>query len=285
MLDFAKSIKVGNSKKEDIIKEKKSKGVYLKVDNGQKLEFSDGTTYAKSTGSDDYREIHNYVGNAYTRGQALGGNWFINEAKADGSILVSHHPDGRTLEFSSEYELKDWMRNSHIGNESIESQEDKKFEKLGKDAEKEVGNSKYTDKKDHLKEYVLDESTGTLTVYYDGKKVDEMKNAQGWKQKLESIATKTGNTDTQEGNGLDRAFKAMNKKCGNGIEETVKQAMSKIKKFGVGTRVIAEGEPGKVIKEEVQVGPNGIPFGWVTVKFDDGSTMSYEDWDKDLKKA
>lgn len=56
--------KIGNSNKAEIIEKKKKEGATLKVDNGQKLEFSDGSTYVKTTGSDDYREAHNYVGNS-----------------------------------------------------------------------------------------------------------------------------------------------------------------------------------------------------------------------------
>lgn len=63
MKDFAKSIRTMNSNKEEIIKKKKEAGATLKVDNGQKLEFSDGTTYVKTSFSDDYREAHNYTGN------------------------------------------------------------------------------------------------------------------------------------------------------------------------------------------------------------------------------
>jgi len=64
MKDFAKSIRVGNANKDEIIKKKKEEGAILKVDNGQKLEFSDGTTYVKTSFSDDYREAKNYTGNA-----------------------------------------------------------------------------------------------------------------------------------------------------------------------------------------------------------------------------
>lgn len=67
MKDFAKSIvcntKTGNSNKAEIIEKKKKEGATLKVDNGQKLEFSDGSTYVKTSFSDDYREAHNYTGN------------------------------------------------------------------------------------------------------------------------------------------------------------------------------------------------------------------------------
>ena len=63
MKDFAKSIRTMNSNKEEIIKKKKEEGATLKVDNGQKLEFSDGTTYVKTSFSNEYREAHNHVGN------------------------------------------------------------------------------------------------------------------------------------------------------------------------------------------------------------------------------
>ena len=63
MKDFAKSIRTMNSNKEEIIKKKKQEGAYLKVDNGQKLEFSDGTTFVKSSFSEDYRPVKSYVGN------------------------------------------------------------------------------------------------------------------------------------------------------------------------------------------------------------------------------
>lgn len=70
--------------------------------------------------------------------------------------------------------------------------------------------------------------------------------------------------------------KAGNKKVGNGIT-----------KFGVGTKVIAEGHKAQVTYESVERGPNGIPFGWVRVVFIEGpwkgNVMEYYDYD--LKKA
>ena len=72
MKDFAKSIYVGNSNKAEIIEKKKKEGATLKVDNGQKLEFSDGSTYVKTSFSDDYREAHNHVGNNIPNAQING---------------------------------------------------------------------------------------------------------------------------------------------------------------------------------------------------------------------
>lgn len=67
-----------------------------------------------------------------------------------------------------------------------------------------------------------------------------------------------------------------NKKVGNGIT-----------KFGVGTKVIAEGHKAQVTYESVERGPNGIPFGWVRVVFIEGpwKGQTGEYYDYDLKRA
>lgn len=67
-----------------------------------------------------------------------------------------------------------------------------------------------------------------------------------------------------------------NSKVGNGIT-----------KFGVGTKVIAEGHKALVTYESVERGPNGIPFGWVRVVFIEGPWKGsvHEYYDYDLKKA
>lgn len=73
MKDFAKSIRTMNSNKEEIIKKKKQEGATLKVDNGQKLEFSDGSTFVKTSFSEDYREAKNYTGNKKVKNGS--GHW------------------------------------------------------------------------------------------------------------------------------------------------------------------------------------------------------------------
>lgn len=58
-----------------------------------------------------------------------------------------------------------------------------------------TGNAKikYTDKRDSKKEYLIDEVSGDLEVWVDGRKVDSLKNAgEGWKKYVETHATKTG---------------------------------------------------------------------------------------------
>ena len=149
MKDFVKSIRTMNSNKEEIIKKKKEKGATLKVDNGQKLEFSDGTTYVKTSFSEDYREAKNYTGNSKV-GNA---KWSILE------VYSPHMPDdGRyvgSVEASTETEAKQKFVQEKpeyngktliavkVMNESIEKQEWSMFKGLAKDAEKEVGNKKY----------------------------------------------------------------------------------------------------------------------------------------------
>ena len=57
--------------------------------------------------------------------------------------------------------------------------------------------AKYTSKADSKKEFLYDEETGDLEVWYDGKKVDSLKKAgEGWKKYIETHATKTGNAES-----------------------------------------------------------------------------------------
>lgn len=67
-----------------------------------------------------------------------------------------------------------------------------------------------------------------------------------------------------------------NSKVGNGIT-----------KFGLGTYVIADGHKAIVLGETVERGPNGIPFGWVTIRWVEGPWKGQSDqqYDYDLKKA
>ena len=60
-----------------------------------------------------------------------------------------------------------------------------------------------------------------------------------------------------------------------------------ITKFGLGTYVIADGHKAIVLRETVEQGPNGIPFGWVTIRWVEGPWKGQSDqqYDYDLKKA
>lgn len=62
------------------------------------------------------------VGNAYTKGQVLGeeeGKKYVFGGEINGTYIVHRQPDGKTFSFSSEQEIKDWMRNSKIGNKKV----------------------------------------------------------------------------------------------------------------------------------------------------------------------
>jgi len=115
MKDFAKSIRTMNSNKEEIIKNKKEQGATLKVDNGQKLEFSDGTTYVKTSFSDDYREAKNYTGNAKVCNEAI--------VLKDGDVwVVLYANETKSKEFDTEAEARKFAKkvgNSKVGNREI----------------------------------------------------------------------------------------------------------------------------------------------------------------------
>ena len=173
MKDFAKSIRTMNSNKEEIIKKKKEAGATLKVDNGQKLEFSDGTTYVKTSFSDDYREAHNYTGNSKIGNEATGpncdkkaGNAFDFETKsvvdrkealkrAEDELRKAESDRNRhrgELYWEELYttakrdverakENLERAKRQKVGNSSVESQEWSMFKGFAKDADKEIWNA------------------------------------------------------------------------------------------------------------------------------------------------
>jgi len=62
------------------------------------------------------------VGNALTKGQVLGEEGdkkYVFGGEINGTYIVHRQPDGKTWSFSSEQEIKDWMRNSKIGNSKV----------------------------------------------------------------------------------------------------------------------------------------------------------------------
>lgn len=108
--DFAKSIRTMNSNKEEIIKKKKEEGATLKVDNGQKLEFSDGTTYVKTSFSDDYREAKNYTGNQKVGNEAI--------VLKDGDVwVVLYANETKSKEFDTEAEARAFAK--QVGNKKV----------------------------------------------------------------------------------------------------------------------------------------------------------------------
>lgn len=78
-----------------------------------------------------------------------------------------------------------------------------------------------------------------------------------------------------------KKIKAGNKKVGNS------RVGNGITKFGLGKYVIADGHKAIVLGEKEERGPNGIPFGWVTIRWVEGPWKDQSDqyYDYDLKKA
>lgn len=62
------------------------------------------------------------IGNAFSKGQVLGesdGKKYVYGGEVNGTYIVHRQPDGKTYSFSSEQEIKDWMRNSKISNSKV----------------------------------------------------------------------------------------------------------------------------------------------------------------------
>lgn len=140
-INGAEGVKVGNASKSEIIEKKKKEGATLKVDNGQKLEFSDGSTYVKTSFSDDYREAHNYVGNAkFKIMQDLGimgvfkiyDGWEADSEEEAVKEFIKLNPayaNGK----------KGYIKAEKTGNSNVEAQElEKDVDKKDKEKDKEV---------------------------------------------------------------------------------------------------------------------------------------------------
>lgn len=229
--------KVGNSNKAEIIEKKKKEGATLKVDNGQKLEFSDGSTYVKTSFSDDYREAHNYTGNKKLYWDVgnydwdvgiFNGQWYItkNGQKFKGPFR-SMNEAVRYLE-GHKWEFEGKLAKSKTGNESLGEYMAKKprvinedktgaeefFKKLSddvKDREKKddadiekVGN---LSKDELLKELDAEEKLLKVLKERGGEKGyettpilyrDAERRIQDLKNKLKQIGNKVGNSASED---------------------------------------------------------------------------------------
>ena len=113
---------------------------------------------------------------------------------------------GETIDLTKESEiyLKEILEELQMMHEQSDAQRAIKEElNKRKTGNSKVGNKmvKYTSKSDSKKEFLYDEETGDLEVWYDGKKVDSMKKAgEGWKKYIETHAIKSGNSKV--GNGI-----------------------------------------------------------------------------------
>lgn len=108
------------------------------------------------------------VGN-YSKGQSLGesgGRKYVYGGEINGTHIVYVQPGGTSYTFSSEQEIKDWLRSSHIGNAKVINSDREFFKELADDAKKEekkydadiekVGNKEYsTDDFKRIKEEAL----------------------------------------------------------------------------------------------------------------------------------
>ena len=206
----------------------------------------------------DFRFIK--TGNSYSRGQKIGkdGNseYVINDVLADGTIMVSRHPDGRTFTFSSEQELKDWLRNSHIGNESIDKQEWSMFKGLKKDAEKEVGN--YS-----VEEYAqkLEKDAGRKLSHEE--LAEDLKKG-GWSKEeakqvvlrevVDRVYGKVGNSTGDEYNAeIQRLTKKAEQLRRMGQGRSAMEIEKQIEKLGKELRELGNSKTGNETPEEMEV--------------------------------
>lgn len=103
---------------------------------------------------------------------------------------------------------------------------------------------------------------------------DVVKDGNTWVV-MYAEGTKSKEFDSKE--AADKFAKEVgNTKVGNGIT-----------KFGLGKYVIADGHKAIVLGEKEERGPNGIPFGWVTIRWVEGPWKNQSDqyYDYDLKKV
>lgn len=187
MKDFAKSIKTGNASlasrpdtevAKEIYKEyldsgkNKEKTISKLVEKHKPLsrEFISGLleeaikSYSNIVKNDTPAEYakrkpkivggNKKIGNAFSKGQVLGeegSKQYVFGGEINGTYIVYRQPDGGTYSFSSEQEIKDWLRASKIGNteaQELEKDVEKKDEEKVEDIEelKKTGNEASDDK-------------------------------------------------------------------------------------------------------------------------------------------
>ena len=129
-----------------------------------------------------------------------------------------------------------------------------------------------------MKDFAKSIHVGNATIKFYGETIDLTKKSESdLKEILEEFQMMHEGADEQRAIKEElKKRKTGNSKVGNAI-----------KKFGMGSLVIADGHKAVVFKETVEQGPNGIPFGWVTVRFVEGPWKGQTDeyYDYDLKKA
>ena len=144
-----------------------------------------------------------------------------------------------------------------------------------------TGNAKikYTDKRDSKKEYLIDEVSGDLEVWVDGRKVDSLKNAgEGWKKYVETHATKTGKV----GNETMREW-ATSKPKSVGNDDIVKDGNVWVVLYAEGTKSKEFDSEAEAKRFAAQVGNSGIEQEFFKKLADDAKKEEKKD-DKEVDK-
>lgn len=256
------------------------------------------------------------VGNSYTKGQVLAevnGRKYVFGGEINGTYLVHIQPSGRTFSFSSEQEIKDWLRNSKlgnkkVGNESIDKQEWSMFNGLTKDAEKEIGNETPDEMEVNYKGYTItyfpyqkkymvrhpNEVSGLIQKHFAS--VDEAKKSIDKKigNRVCNESVKENNISGKNGSGVitrmnNLYFAAYNLSNGEkGIEKftTESQAKDFLKKKVGNEETKAERKFGKVMGE-FEEGSLKTPQGKTVTDPAQAKAIAYSEADKvdNLKRA
>lgn len=173
-----------------------------------------------------------------------------------------------------------------------------------------------------MKDFAKSIHVGNATIKFYGETIDLTKESESYlKEILEELQALHEQSDAQRAikEELAKRKRTGNSKCGNAevvkdgdawvvlyaegtkSKEFDSEAEAKrfaaqvgnskvgngITKFGLGNYVIADGHKAIVLGETVERGPNGIPFGWVTIRWVEGPWKGQSDqqYDYDLKKA
>lgn len=102
------------------------------------------------------------VGN-YSKGQSLGesgGRKYVYGGEINGTHIVYEQPGGTSYTFSSEQEIKDWLRASHIGNSKVINSDREFFKELADDAKEREKKDDAEIEKIGNKTYKVKESSG-----------------------------------------------------------------------------------------------------------------------------
>lgn len=176
----------------------------------------------------------------------------------DGNTWFVTTSDGKKKEFPSEREAEEYVKKIKAGN-------------------KKVGNSRVGNKKIKGSYVTIDTSTGRVTFDdFAGKSFDisRIDSSAGFELRVMQQQINDFKKALEEAKSL--AKQIGNSKVGNGIT-----------KFGLGKYVVADGYKAIVLGEKEERGPNGIPFGWVTIRWVEGPWKGQSDqyYDYDLKKT